>query len=227
MLQKLEPKNPEAIEQVAAILNSQGRHEEAADEFERASRLREPPPLAVLTMRADCYRAAEMYEKGAKDYSLIYRLAGSRLAALREGECCIGLRQYHKAIDAFSHALEPKGREKMLSSNEAAIAISQQGLCYLRLNDAVKARDLSTKAIAMKPNMTSAYLVRSQAYIKLGKDDNAIADLTQGIKLDSKLTFLYAERAKLYEKKGEMELAKKDRIKLSRYSQELKSDLMD
>ncbi len=226
-VQRIRPKDVDAIEQLAVLLRRQGRHEQAIEEFERASRLREPPPNSVLQARAECYKAGGVYDKAARDFALYYRLTGDRNTAIQEGESYIGLKKYEKAIEAFRKSMDPAGGEKMLEPRDLAFALTEQSLCYLRLKDVKKARELSTKSIELRPTHTASYLVRSQANIDLGNIDEAIADISQAIKLNKRLTFLYGERAKLYEKKGEWQLAKKDRMKLSEDSKDLKSDLMD
>ena len=64
-----------------------------------------------------------------------------------------------------------------------------------------------TEAIALDPNVATAYTIRGDAYAEKGEFDRAIADFTKAIGLDPNDAITYYNRGYTYAKKGDEDQA--------------------
>ena len=92
----------------------------------------------------------------------------------------------------------------------SAEALLQRGVANRRLNDADRAIEDYTKAIAINPNLATAYNARAVAYSTKGEYDNALRDHDQAIRLSPNMPAHLGNRGITYLKQGRFEEAIKD-----------------
>jgi len=153
---------------------------------------------AVLKANPDAWQA--WYYIGASHFQLqsyedaidasqnYIKAAGKDEKAQAAGYFFVGmssyqLKQYEKAIPALVRyvSLSDKTQQKVEQSARAAL-----GRCYIFTNRFTEAIPvLTTSAAEMKTNATNYYYI-GFAQRKLGRDDQAIAALNQGLAIDPK-----------------------------------------
>ena len=101
------------------------------------------------------------------------------VAANNRGTVYTNEGEYHKAITAFTKAIE--------FDPNFAIAYSNRGWAYIELGQYDEAITDCTKAIELDSSLAIAYSNRGWAYIELGQYDEAIADYDKAIELDPNL----------------------------------------
>ena len=106
-------------------------------------------------------------------------VADTAVTASNEGLLYNNTGEYHKAIAAFTRAIE-------LDPN-FALSYSNVGLVYKKFGHYEKAFADCTTAIELDPSLAIAYNNRSCAYIELGQYEQAITDYTEAIQLDPNL----------------------------------------
>jgi tetratricopeptide (TPR) repeat protein len=223
-LLKAHPDDPDLIERLAIALRKQCRYEESIVEFQKASRIREPND-EVRGERAECYRLAEQYSLAALDYKVLYQHTLSRTFILQAGQAWLSMGEYKKALDTFALAIDDKGVGHPLNDKAKISLYASQALANLRLDHYEQAVAAASKAIALNPHHLMSHFYRGQANAKLGKLDAAIADMTETIKIRPDVAIAYDERAKLYDRKKQFDLARRDRLRMSVLSKKLESDV--
>ncbi|MFZ5828567.1 MAG: tetratricopeptide repeat protein [Planctomycetota bacterium] len=83
---------------------------------------------------------------------------------------------------------------RMANAAEAA----RQGDNFLAKGNRHKAVEAYTRAIKLKPDLTSAYLSRAVALNELGQPEEALADFTKAIELDPTNSYPYEQRSHIY-----------------------------
>ncbi|MFC2003663.1 tetratricopeptide repeat protein [Chloroflexota bacterium] len=106
-------------------------------------------------------------------------VAETGVAASNEGFLFTNIGEYHKAIAAFTRAIE--------LDPTLAIAYSNRGWAHINLEQYDQAIADCTKAIELDPTLAMAYNNRSWAYIELGQYEQAIDDYNRAIELDPSL----------------------------------------
>ena len=106
-------------------------------------------------------------------------VAETSIAASNEGLLYTNTGEYHKAIAAFTRAIE-------LDPNFTDAYISR-GWVYIELEQYEQAVVDYTKAIELDPSLADAYINRSGAYIELGQYEQAIVDYEKAVQLNANL----------------------------------------
>ena len=106
-------------------------------------------------------------------------ITDTSISANNEGILYNNEGEYHKAIAAFTKAIE-------LDPNFAP-AYSNRGWAYIRLGQYEQAVANCTNAIESDPSLAIAYNNRSWAYIELGQYEQAIADFNKSIEIEHNL----------------------------------------
>lgn len=97
-----------------------------------------------------------------------------------------------------------------MTSNESWVMKKAEAYIFAgRSKDAIT---VYSKMISDHPDDEMALMERSKLYSKLGKNKEALADLNAAIK-ELPTSSMYLERARIYEKLGNAEMAKRDRAK--------------
>ena len=151
----------------------------------------------------------------------------------QKGNFMMMLRQFDKAIAAYSRAIELKPKnaehyndrgvaygekgEHELAINDFNASIQynpdnadtyyNRGVTYDMKNDVEHAFKNYTKAIQLNPELINAYVNRGNAYNNKGRLTLAINDLKKAIQLDPNDAKAYTNLGKSYGKKGEYDLA--------------------
>ena len=128
----------------------------------------------------------------------------SKAYALR-GAVYIELKEYNKAIEDFSVAIEidPKGAD-------VYFYYCLRGEVYFKNLEFDKAIEDYSKAIAIDPKFAKAYADRGSIYSVKGELDKAIEDYSKVISITPIDTKAYSDRGYTYYKKGEYDEAIKD-----------------
>lgn len=166
----------------------------------------------------------------------VLNLYSQKSKHLELGDNFMEIRQYEKAIEEFSKALENDDKDPytyykrgiaFLYANQFDGAISDftqvlnlskddpdsynnRGLAYSYKGDLNSAMKDFDKAIKLDPNFAQAYINRGSAYITLKDFDKAVKDFDKAIKLDTKNPELYIQRARLQYLKEDYKKSIKD-----------------
>ena len=125
-----------------------------------------------------------------------------------EGLLAMNRRNYEKAVDSFSTAIE---LDPQVSKYYVQRARAYQGL--ERYDDA--AADCTT-AIQIRPTSAPAYNERGNVHAAQGDLDQAIADYDKAIELNSAEASYFENRAAIHDKMGNADKAEADRQKARR-----------
>jgi len=106
-------------------------------------------------------------------------VADTAVAANNQGIVYNNEGEYHKAIVAFTKAVE--------LDPSLAIAYSNRGWAYIELGQYEHAITDCNKAIEIDPSLAIAYSNRGWAYIELGQYEQAITDYDRAVELDPNL----------------------------------------
>ena len=88
------------------------------------------------------------------------------------GTKAFGAKDFNKAIEYFTEAINETPNDHTLYSNRSA--------CYYNLNQFVKAREDAEKCIEVKPDWGKAYQRRAMALHAMGQYDEALQDYEKG-----------------------------------------------
>ncbi|CAG8606414.1 7548_t:CDS:2, partial [Funneliformis mosseae] len=91
-----------------------------------------------------------------------------------------------------------KGDSQEMKQTNAALQYFKQAKEALKNNELLKAQELFTKAINLKPNFISFYDCRASTSEKLGQLDAALQDALSMIKLDKTAVKAYLRAGKVY-----------------------------
>jgi stress-induced-phosphoprotein 1 len=89
------------------------------------------------------------------------------------GAKAFGAKDYHKAIEHFTEAINENPADHTLYSNRSA--------CYYNLNQYTKALEDGEKCIEVKSDWGKGYQRRAMALHALGRFDEALTDYEKGI----------------------------------------------
>lgn len=141
--------------------------------------------------------AISMYEEALKvnfDLTTINRI----------GSCRQNLGDYIGALDIIGKGLE--------NDPSDVISLYSRVLCLDALGLADSAIAESSHIIELLPSFPHGYNLRGYFKSYTGDVDGAINDYTMSLMQDNKQSEVYAERASLYERKGQTDLARKDYV---------------
>lgn len=179
-VRKYDSKNLEAAMGLGKSFIRLQQYDSALVWFASALKLRPDAPEALLN-RGICHYKKENYVRASQDFELALR-QDSRLS-----EACFYKGKVHKAYNRFESAIEDfeKAARLGFSVFECNIEI---GNGYEKLGKGERAIEYYSKAIAVNPEKAEAYLMRGMC--RLGEEDmkNAMADLDEGLKMDTSLS---------------------------------------
>ncbi|HET9276728.1 MAG TPA: tetratricopeptide repeat protein, partial [Flavitalea sp.] len=118
-----------------------------------------------------------------------------------------GLRNYDKALEAYSKALEIKPadenalqKKRTLSALVSALAAMEAKYAAGKYKDAIHEYE---KAIKSDPNNSDYYVGRGKCYEKIRELKKAMSDYKRAIELDENHLQAYKEKGNLHEKQGD------------------------
>lgn len=167
------------------------------------------------------------YNGSVDDYTLAlsyYSNADKASIYYSRGYNYIDLREYQKAIEDFNQALSNNHEKPADVYWERAVAYDKLGLFQKAIDDYTSA----ISRISNQKDLSVLYNKRGYARVKLGKLDEAIADLNQSIQYDAAYGTAYWNRSLYWEKKFEYQKASDDvskAIDIYKTKDNAKSDL--
>ena len=117
----------------------------------------------------------------------------------QQGNFLMMLGQSHKAIEAYSHAIE--------LNPDNAIAYYNRGTAYHSKGELDRAITDYNKAIELNPELAEAYNNRGNTCSDKGELDRAITDYNKAIELNPRLELAYYNRGAVHYNKGELDRA--------------------
>ena len=202
-----DPANPDALHQLGVIAHQAGRHEVAADFFERAIAV-QPGVAAYHSNLGEAYRCLGRLEKAADCYRQALRLKADYPEALnnlglvlqKQGQPALAAECCQRAVTlapAFALAHNNLGNAlRDQGQNAAALACYRRALelnpdyaeAHSNLGNLLSDREQAAGAIAcyrralqLKPNFVEAYVNLAHALLGVGQIAQAIATCQQAL----------------------------------------------
>lgn len=123
--------------------------------------------------------------------------------------CRLDSRQYAIQLEAPQPAAGPAEKDIQADAGEAK-TLYEQGFDYYKKQNLKQAEVYFDRALALDPQMVSAYYYRGVVQYRQGRYDQAIADCTGALKLNPLHAEAYNLRALVWLVKGEIDNAIKD-----------------
>jgi tetratricopeptide (TPR) repeat protein len=165
------PKLAVALERRAAAQIAKGKAADAAKDIEAALKL-DPKLAEAYCDRAMLYASRKNYQQAMADLDEAIRVDPSCLRArFLYAQAMKSMKKGAAAIESITAGLEFNGRW--------VEGLNLRGDLYLDEKDYAKAVEDFSKAISIDPQSADAYRGRSQAYRRLGKEDQSKGDLTK------------------------------------------------
>ena len=120
----------------------------------------------------------------------------------QQGNFLLMLKQFNKAIEAYSHAINLKP--------DFSEAYNNRGIAYCSMDEHDKAIEDYDTAIKIDPKHAKAYNNRGVAYDKKDQTDKALPNYNKAIKFNPKSAQAYSNRGLIYHNKGEIDKAIKE-----------------
>jgi tetratricopeptide (TPR) repeat protein len=179
-VRKYDSKNLEAAMGLGKAFIRLQKYDSALVWFASVLSLRPDHPEALLN-RGICHYKKENYVRASQDFELALR-EDSKLS-----EAYFFKGKVHKAYNRFVAAIEDFEKAARLGFNVFECHI-EAGNGYEKLGKGAKAIEYYTKAIALNPEKAEAYLMRGMCRLKDEDINNAMADLDEGLKIDTSLS---------------------------------------
>lgn len=186
----------------AELLNSFGRYREADLAASQALKLNRNDTYAYH-LRGVAQLKAGQYKEAAADFGRILAIKPDDAWTLDlKGEALMDLGSYREAVTALSRSisLNPRLSQKY----------NKRARCFSALKEWQKAVADYTMSLKLRPDR-GILIERGKVYMAAGMNDRALSDFTRAIEIDPLYAVGYIERARLYDKIGKTEQARKDR----------------
>ena len=99
---------------------------------------------------------------------------------------------------------------RIISTSDRIIATCSQTISFEQSNEQSNLPSSPEVVAAVRKTLTATYALRGLSYLRKGNLDNAIADLSEAIRLDPNNASVYCDRSHAYERKGNLNKAKAD-----------------
>ncbi len=207
-----------------------GRHEEAAEDFDRCSDFKDASPKHLYAV-GFVYSRVDEYQKAIKFFTLVLKKLPDSESYFCRGDCYASLKMYDQAISDYLLAakLSPSRRGQYLGS--AAFVLRSQRKYPEAIANFTEA--IKNSPIAFLPSNLRA---RALCYQDLNRWSEAVRDYSETIKIlqtvykgEKKSIFLsesYFQRAKCYDKLGKPALAAADRRRHAQIGATLAGDVL-
>ena len=175
----LSPSNARAYVLRGVSLGHQGKNQRAKADYNTALSIN-PRNVDALTDRAAIYELEGDNDKAVKDLTVAIGLLDNdddSLAHYNRGVAYFAMQQYDRALADYTAAIEIDGKMDVAYGNRCLTRV-------LLGRELAKASDDCDKAIALNPNGQNLYNVRGFVDLKLGRNDQALADYNTALKLD-------------------------------------------
>jgi tetratricopeptide (TPR) repeat protein len=203
-----------AHDNLAVLLVSQGRLQEAIDHYGEAIRVR-PDEAKAYVNRGVAYGMMGEYDRAIRDYDQAIRLSPDDAGGYNNrGNAYVIKGEYDRAIQDFDQAIRVRP--------DYADVYNNRGNAYVRKRAYDRAIQDYDQAIRLKPGYADAFSDRGVAYVRKGEYDLALRDYDRAIQLRASAEAYY-NRGFVYFNKGEYDRAIQD------YDQaiQLKPDYVD
>ena len=175
----LSPSNARAYVMRGVSLGHQGKNQRALADYNTALSIN-PRNADALTDRAALYEREGNNDKAVKDLTIAISLldnGNDSLAHYNRGVAYFAMQQYDKALADYTAAIEIDTKMDVAYGNRCLTRV-------LLGRELAKASDDCDKAIELNPNGQNLYNVRGFVNLKLGRNDQALADYNTALKLD-------------------------------------------
>jgi tetratricopeptide (TPR) repeat protein len=175
----LSPSNAQTYVMRGVSLGHQGKNQRALADYSTALSIN-PRNVDALTDRAAISELQGDNDKAVKDLTTAISLLDNdndSLAHYNRGVAYFAMQQYDKALADYTAAIEIDGKMDVAYGNRCLTRV-------LLGRELAKASDDCDKAIELNPNGQNLYNVRGFVDLKLGRNDQALADYNTALKLD-------------------------------------------
>jgi len=194
----LSPDNPGGYLNRASIYEKLNQMDQAIDDYTQVIKL--APETHIYNSRGVCYGKKRMYAQAIADFTESIRLDQSFGTFINRAYVYIEINDYDKAIADCNYVLE-QDKENISGYLARADAYSAKRQYDKALPDV----DWVINKFGGEWRGANLYRSRGTIHFELGNWDNAIIDLTNGIKMDSKDSRQYFIRSAAYAKKAYVE----------------------
>ncbi len=198
--QFIDADDPGAFEFQAEALLEFKQWKEADAAVKEALRLN-PQSGDAHFIQGRIFQKTKNYEKAIESFSTSIEIENNYLCLLRRSACHLELGNRKEAIEDSTNALR--------SGPNDASCCKQAGILFAALDAPELAAQAFNQCLAITPRDSDALKERAFVLTKLGRVDDAIADLTKAIQLHPQAD-LYLSRGKLWLKKEEYKKAVAD-----------------
>lgn len=173
---ELDPDSPVPLVQRGRVNFLAGDRQAAIDDVSHALQI-SPGFMFALLLRGQLYAQGEEWDKALADADELIALAPGSAEALRLWAAAVA---NTKKTDEVLEQLE---RMHDLTPDDSGLSL-RMALLYGAKNDAERAVEAYSQTIAGEPQNWFAYQSRADTYLSLGKQDKAVEDYEQALKLD-------------------------------------------
>jgi tetratricopeptide (TPR) repeat protein len=191
----------------SAVYVAKQDYDRAIGDADKAAQL-DPKNAAAYENRSTAYRKKKNFDQVIADASEAIRLDPKNFAAyVNRSEAYAAKHEYSKALADASRALELNPKHEM---GYCSPALPLALLELKKIDEAVAECTNYIKNSSWSPELAEIYGIRARARQLQGKLDEAVADLTMAVMMDSKSADLRHQRAVVYEAKGDKAKAQQD-----------------
>lgn len=189
--EKMNPREPKIHYYLGLVYFSKDLREQAMDEFETALKLKKDYS-EVHTFIGTIYTGESQWDKAIESFARaldnpLYETPGAALYNM--GRAYFGKGLYREAIEKYEEA-----KSKDALSVPLYLIEHYTGIAYLALNRPDNAVDHLLHALSLAPSQIEANYWLGEAYMKQGKQNNAVSSFKTYLKSSANLK--YAQNAK-------------------------------
>lgn len=156
-------------------LFNEGKHEEAAQSFQKATE-KEPFEPIYYNNLGETYIKMEKYEEAIEAYNKMNEIQPESYTANKKLGELYGLKkEYEKAIPYYAKAAE--------LSPEDPVAFYDIGACLINTHEYPSAIEALSKAVELKPDYALAYYQMGMIHVNQNQKDQAIKNLEKFLEL--------------------------------------------
>lgn len=172
---RLDPDIKLATKSVALCYLSLSKYADAIDTCTKGLK-KEPHQYELFAIRGEAYFSIKKFKESIEDMSKAIELRPIDNYYKARAKAYEELQQWNNAINDYS---------KSIAINPSTgVQYKRRGLCYMNVRDYTKSVGDFSKMIELQYQTAEAYALRAKAYEKLGRFDQAKADLANTRKIN-------------------------------------------